>query len=98
MFESVEIYLLKGNCLCVMSTQKMVIHRLQAPALSHTLYLYFLCRAGYLTLFGGEQNNNGTDPSKVYEEYRKFDGLLTKMARSTLKPGNGTLTTLRMSR
>lgn len=47
----------------------------------------FLCRAGYLTLFGGEQNNNSTDPSSVYEEYKKFDGLLTKMARGTLKPG-----------
>ncbi|XP_041747233.1 prostacyclin synthase isoform X1 [Coregonus clupeaformis] len=46
----------------------------------------FLFRAGYLTLFGGEQNNNRTDPSDVYEEYRKFDNLLTKMARTTLKP------------
>ncbi|KAK9529061.1 hypothetical protein VZT92_013178 [Zoarces viviparus] len=45
-----------------------------------------LFKAGYLTLFGGEQNNNGTDPSSVYEEYKKFDGLLTKMARGTLKP------------
>ncbi|KAJ7999211.1 hypothetical protein DPEC_G00213100 [Dallia pectoralis] len=45
-----------------------------------------LFRAGYLTLFGGEQNNNRTDPTDVYEEYRKFDQLLTKMARSTLKP------------
>lgn len=44
-----------------------------------------LFKVGYLTLFGGEQNNNGTDPSNVYEEYRKFDGLLTKMARTTLK-------------
>ncbi|KAM9410292.1 prostacyclin synthase-like [Pholidichthys leucotaenia] len=46
-----------------------------------------LFKAGYMTLFGGEQNNNGTDPSCVYEEYKKFDGLLTKMARGTLKPG-----------
>uniref|UniRef100_UPI0037E80036 prostacyclin synthase-like n=1 Tax=Semicossyphus pulcher TaxID=241346 RepID=UPI0037E80036 len=45
-----------------------------------------LFKAGYLTLFGGEQNNNGTDSSRVYEEYKKFDGLLTKMARGTLKP------------
>uniref|UniRef100_A0A6Q2YAL6 Prostacyclin synthase n=1 Tax=Esox lucius TaxID=8010 RepID=A0A6Q2YAL6_ESOLU len=44
-----------------------------------------LFRAGYLSLFGGEQNNNRTDPTDVYEEYRKFDNLLTKMARSTLK-------------
>ncbi|XP_072308333.1 prostacyclin synthase-like [Eucyclogobius newberryi] len=45
-----------------------------------------LFKAGYLTLFGGEQNNNGMNPSKIYEEYRKFDGLLTKLARGTLKP------------
>ncbi|XP_044024870.1 prostacyclin synthase-like [Siniperca chuatsi] len=45
-----------------------------------------LFKAGYLTLFGGEQNNNGTDPSSVYKEYKKFEGLLTKMARGTLKP------------
>ncbi|XP_077583201.1 prostacyclin synthase-like [Stigmatopora nigra] len=45
-----------------------------------------LFKAGYLTLFGGEQNNNSADPSSVYDEYRKFDNLLTKMARSTLNP------------
>ncbi|CAL8338827.1 unnamed protein product [Merluccius merluccius] len=44
-----------------------------------------LFRAGYLTLFGGEQNNNGTDPADVYHEYQKFEGLLIKMARGTLK-------------
>ncbi|CAL9704666.1 unnamed protein product [Knipowitschia caucasica] len=44
-----------------------------------------LFKAGYLTLFG-EQNNNVTDPSKIYKEYRTFDGLLTKLARGTLKP------------
>ncbi|KAM3877554.1 prostacyclin synthase-like [Diretmus argenteus] len=44
-----------------------------------------LFKAGYLTLFG-EQNNKGADPSSVYKEYRTFDGLLTKMARATLKP------------
>ncbi|XP_031613061.1 prostacyclin synthase-like [Oreochromis aureus] len=43
-----------------------------------------LFRAGYLMLFGGEQNNNPIDPSSVYEEYKKFDGLLVKMARGTL--------------
>ncbi|XP_029948411.1 prostacyclin synthase-like [Salarias fasciatus] len=52
--------------------------------------LFHLCysllfKAGYLTLFGGEQNNNGADPSSVYDEYKKFDGLLTKMARGTLR-------------
>ncbi|XP_053724734.1 prostacyclin synthase-like [Synchiropus splendidus] len=46
-----------------------------------------LFKAGYLTLFGGEQNNNNTDPSSVYEEYRRFDQLLTKLARGTLKAG-----------
>ncbi|XP_041836445.1 prostacyclin synthase-like [Melanotaenia boesemani] len=45
----------------------------------------FLFKAGYLTLFGGEQNNNSTDPSSIFEEYKKFDGLLTKLARGTLK-------------
>ncbi|XP_070758027.1 prostacyclin synthase-like [Enoplosus armatus] len=45
-----------------------------------------LFKAGYLSLFGGEQNNNSTDPSSVYEEYKKFESLLTKMARGTLKP------------
>lgn len=55
---------------------------------SHALYLSFPCRAGYLTLFGAEQNNNNTDPSGVYEEYKKFEGLLTKLARGTLKAGN----------
>lgn len=44
-------------------------------------------RVGYLTLFGGEANNNGSDPSKVYEEYKRFEGLLTKMARGTLRAG-----------
>lgn len=44
-----------------------------------------LFRAGYLTLFGGEQNNNPIDPLSVYEEYKKFDGLLVKMARGTLR-------------
>ncbi|KAM4613000.1 prostacyclin synthase-like [Polymixia lowei] len=46
----------------------------------------FLFRAGYLTLFGGEENNNGADSENVYKDYQKFDSLLTKMARSTLKP------------
>ncbi|XP_019736977.1 prostacyclin synthase-like [Hippocampus comes] len=45
-----------------------------------------LFKAGYLTLFGGEQNNNSADPASVYDEYRKFDNLLTKVARRSLKP------------
>ncbi|KAM9799719.1 prostacyclin synthase-like [Syngnathus typhle] len=44
-----------------------------------------LFKAGYLTLFGEEQNNNSADPTSVYDEYRKFDNLLTKLARRTLK-------------
>ncbi|XP_036387524.1 prostacyclin synthase-like [Megalops cyprinoides] len=43
-----------------------------------------LFRAGYLTLFGTEQNSHNQDLTAVYEEFRKFDSLLTKMARSTL--------------
>ncbi|XP_029007921.1 prostacyclin synthase-like isoform X2 [Betta splendens] len=46
-----------------------------------------LFKTGYLTLFGGEKNNNSADPSSVYEDYKTFDGLLTKMARGTLKSG-----------
>lgn len=45
-----------------------------------------LFRAGYLTLFGGELNNNRTDPTSVFTEFRNFDNLLTKMGRNTLKP------------
>lgn len=50
-------------------------------------HMFPCCRVGYLTLFGGEQNNNGLDPVSVYEEYQKFEGLLPKMARGTLKSG-----------
>uniref|UniRef100_A0A8C7GN84 Prostacyclin synthase n=1 Tax=Oncorhynchus kisutch TaxID=8019 RepID=A0A8C7GN84_ONCKI len=59
-----------------------------------TLSLALLCgpaqkqlyMAGYLTHFEGEQKSNRTDPIAVYVEYRKFDNLLTKMARTMLKP------------
>uniref|UniRef100_A0A8C8LLH6 Prostacyclin synthase n=1 Tax=Oncorhynchus tshawytscha TaxID=74940 RepID=A0A8C8LLH6_ONCTS len=59
-----------------------------------TLLLALLCgpaqkqlyMAGYLTHFEGEQKSNRTDPIAVYAEYRKFDNLLTKMARTMLKP------------
>uniref|UniRef100_A0A8C7YQT3 Prostacyclin synthase n=1 Tax=Oryzias sinensis TaxID=183150 RepID=A0A8C7YQT3_9TELE len=44
-----------------------------------------LFKAGYMGLFGGEKNNNSVDPSSIYDEYKKFDSLLTKMARGTLK-------------
>lgn len=52
-----------------------------APFLSHH------CRVGYLTLFGGEQDNRSPDASRVYEAYKTFDGLLTKLARGTLWAG-----------
>ncbi|XP_030634278.1 prostacyclin synthase [Chanos chanos] len=42
-----------------------------------------LFRAGYLSMFGTE-NNNKAELSAVYEEFRKFDRLLGKLARSTL--------------
>nr|AUX14931.1 cytochrome p450 CYP8A2-like protein [Kryptolebias marmoratus] len=43
-----------------------------------------LFRAGYLTLFEKEDN-----AAAVYREFRKFDELLTKLARSTLKREEG---------
>ncbi|XP_062324609.1 prostacyclin synthase [Osmerus eperlanus] len=46
-----------------------------------------LFRAGYLTLFGSE-NNNITDVTTVYKEFRKFDDFLTRLARSTLNQGD----------
>ncbi|XP_056294323.1 prostacyclin synthase-like [Pseudoliparis swirei] len=42
----------------------------------------FLFRAGYLTLF--ERRDNA---SAVYKEFRKFDDLLTKLARGSIKRG-----------
>lgn len=47
---------------------------------SSTLLLYL--RAGYLTLF--ERRDNA---SAVYKEFRKFDDLLTKLARGSIKRG-----------
>lgn len=49
--------------------------------------LFSLCysllfRAGYLTLFEGRGNG-----ATVYEEFRRFDNLLTKLARCSLKRG-----------
>uniref|UniRef100_A0A6Q2YWK6 Prostacyclin synthase n=1 Tax=Esox lucius TaxID=8010 RepID=A0A6Q2YWK6_ESOLU len=44
-----------------------------------------LFRAGYLTLFGTEKSHSLTDLTAVYREFRRFDGLLTKLAHSTLK-------------
>ncbi|KAI1892704.1 hypothetical protein AGOR_G00136290 [Albula goreensis] len=46
-----------------------------------------LFRAGYLTLFGKEHSNNSGEVTTVYREFRKFDNLLAKIARSTLKSG-----------
>lgn len=75
-------------CGLVIFSSRQTQESLHIPTLFKNLS--FLCRAGYLTLFGGEQNNNSSDPSSVYEEYKKFDGLLTKMARGMLKSGNDT--------
>ncbi|XP_006639606.1 prostacyclin synthase [Lepisosteus oculatus] len=54
--------------------------------------LFSLCysllfRAGYLTLFGDEPEENGniSISKEIFQEFRKFDALLTKMARTTLK-------------
>ncbi|XP_061114198.1 prostacyclin synthase [Conger conger] len=47
-----------------------------------------LFKAGYFTLFGKEHGNNHEELNTVYKEYRKFDSLLVKIARSTLKSGD----------
>lgn len=39
-------------------------------------------RAGYLTLF-----ERGDNTAAVYTEFRKFDSLLTKLARGTIRRG-----------
>ncbi|CAG06814.1 unnamed protein product, partial [Tetraodon nigroviridis] len=44
-----------------------------------------LFKVGYLTLFAGEQSSDSSHLAVVYEEFKKFDGLLTKLARGTLK-------------
>ncbi|XP_066521557.1 prostacyclin synthase isoform X2 [Hoplias malabaricus] len=43
-----------------------------------------LFKAGYLTLFG-TKNNNHAELIEVYEEFRQFDKLLSKLARCTAK-------------
>ncbi|XP_041112347.1 prostacyclin synthase-like [Polyodon spathula] len=52
-----------------------------------------LFRAGYLTLYGSESEQSGSQPEKsrdrshsadIYREFRKFDKLLMKIARTTL--------------
>ncbi|XP_041946336.1 prostacyclin synthase-like [Alosa sapidissima] len=86
------------NLTCLRSTMHSNLHTLLTSEMPHNQTnwkssgLFNFCygilfRAGYLTLFGGEQNNNGTDAKQIYKEYRKFDGLLTKMARTTLNSG-----------
>lgn len=86
--ESTEKGLSGKKKVIIFSSRHKAIDRVMHWTHSQIYYRMFLYRAGYLTLFGVEQNNNSTDPSKIYEEYRKFDGLLTKIARGTLKPGN----------
>lgn len=44
--------------------------------------LIAVLRAGYLTLF-----ERGDNTAAVYTEFRKFDGLLAKLARGTIKRG-----------
>ncbi|KPP58987.1 prostacyclin synthase-like [Scleropages formosus] len=46
-----------------------------------------LFKAGYLTLFDKEHNGSSVDLAAIYKEFRTFDGLLAKMARSSLKSG-----------
>ncbi|KAI4902114.1 hypothetical protein NFI96_013189 [Prochilodus magdalenae] len=43
-----------------------------------------LFKAGYLTLFG-TKNNNCAELTEVYEEFRRFDKLLSKLARGTAR-------------
>lgn len=45
------------------------------------------CRSGYLTVFGTEKNNSAA-LTEVYEEFRRFDKLLPKLARTTVNKGN----------
>ncbi|KAK3574780.1 hypothetical protein QTP86_018304 [Hemibagrus guttatus] len=80
----------------VMENHLQTLLTLETEALNQTDWkedgLFHFCyslmfRAGYLTLFGGEQNNNSADAANVYTEYHRFDSLLMKMARSTLKSG-----------
>lgn len=47
-----------------------------------------LCRTGYLTVFGAEKNNSAA-LAEIYEEFRRFDKLLPKLARTTENKGNG---------
>ncbi|XP_051271396.1 prostacyclin synthase [Dicentrarchus labrax] len=60
--------------------------------------LFSLCysllfRAGYLTLFERKDNT-----STVYKEFRQFDSLLTKLARCSLKRGEGKIANLSRER
>lgn len=45
-----------------------------------------LLRAGYHTLFSTE-NNNSAEFTAVYEEFRRFDKILPKLARSSARRG-----------
>lgn len=46
-----------------------------------------LCRTGYLTVFGAEKNHSAA-LAEIYEEFRRFDKLLPKLARTTENKGN----------
>ncbi|KAG9277008.1 prostacyclin synthase-like [Astyanax mexicanus] len=49
-----------------------------------------LFKAGYLTLFG-TKNNNCAELTEVYEEFRRFDKLLAKLARRSVQKGEMTI-------
>ncbi|XP_012728119.2 prostacyclin synthase [Fundulus heteroclitus] len=53
----------------------------------------FLFRAGYLTLY-----ERSDDVAAVYEDFRKFDGLLSKLARGSLKGGEKKVVTTSQER
>uniref|UniRef100_A0A8C7V6M5 Prostacyclin synthase n=1 Tax=Oncorhynchus mykiss TaxID=8022 RepID=A0A8C7V6M5_ONCMY len=77
---TLSLALLCGPATCL--TRETTYYPTSTNSPTHSLSL----RAGYLTHFEGEQKSNRTDPIAVYAEYRKFDNLLTKMARTMLKP------------
>ncbi|XP_056316395.1 prostacyclin synthase [Danio aesculapii] len=43
-----------------------------------------LFKTGYLTVFGAEEQNNSGALTQIYEEFRRFDKLLPKLARTTV--------------
>lgn len=58
------------------------VHRLPEMTQSNPVNFISMSRAGYFTLF--ERRDNA---SAVYNEFRQFDGLISKLARCTLTRG-----------